>query len=601
MDLRLTLLWVVALIAMFAVGAPTALAGDDSDLAAPVADTTLTAPTTAVESTSLLAPAADADQSSQNSASSGASNGSSVSHGAGQTQSTGPDGSGQSQQLAQDANIDQAADSEANAQQHATNANVPANLYDSESGGDTSAEQHIEARSDASNQAEVGQNAQQDQSAEGGGGGGSGEVRENAEREQSGGGGSGGGGSAQVQQAEQNAEIDATAQAEATGEQQATGTSPQPADIDWSAILSQLSWAGGVEEIVAMAQNESLVIQAIWQVQHGCNKHCTKTRQSQSATQGASTTQDATAVADGGTGAANGDTPVETESSGGVSAPSSAEARYSSVTLQFIWQTQIGCFAFCFETSQSQAATQWAQTDQSASAVGGSSALAENLSETLQLVWQLQQGCEVECYGTSQVQVINQGSETTQPATPTANGVVLMPVLGQDGTVVIPRWLVSLAENLGVTTQTIYQLQEAVCAEYCEGDSQVQDAGQQAEVSQEAAARAGDPPLPVEEPLSEEPPAQQAPTTQPPAPATPAPGGGDNATGVCNSASATRQCEQTNVGRITQNATATGGGRASNTASQSQTNQLAGRDTTGSGAGGPAPGAAVVQADGDDS
>jgi hypothetical protein len=57
------------------------------------------------------------------------------------------------------------------------------------------------------------------------------------------------------------------------------------------------------------------------------------------------------------------------------------------------------------------------------------------------------------------------------------------------------------------------------------------------------------------------------------------PGGGDNATGVCNSAAASHQCEQTNVGLIAQTATATGGGVASNSAHQSQTNQLAGRDT----------------------
>src|SRR5919108_208715 len=476
---RLMLLWVAALIAMFAIGAPTALAGDDSDLAEPVADTTPTAPTTAVEPAPQAVPAADADQSSQSSASSGAPNGSSVSQGANQAQSSGEGGSGQSQQLAQDANIDQVADSQANAQQQATNAGDP---------GGSEQELENEAESEASNEAEIEQNAGQ---------------------EQNGGGGSGGGGSGQVQQAEQNAEINQTAESEATGEQQATNGAPQPADtavpagsspqVDWSAILSQLPLAGGIEEIVAMAQNGSLVFQAIWQVQHGCNNHCTGTSQSQSATQNVSTTQDATAVAGGGA-------PAEGGASGGAAAPPTAGGQNRSVTVQFVWQTQIGCVAFCVETSQSQTATQWAETNQSASAEGGTSALAENLSETLQLVWQLQQGCEVECYGTSQVQVINQGQETTQSASATSEGVVLVPVLGPDGTVVLPGWLVALAENLGVTIQTIYQLQEAVCAEYCEGDSQVQEAAQRAEVSQEAAAHAGDPPAPVAEPPSEEPP-----------------------------------------------------------------------------------------------
>jgi hypothetical protein len=502
MGLRLALLWVVALIAMFAVGAPTALAGDDSDLAEPVADTTPTAPTTAVEPDPQAVPPADADQSSHNPASSGASNGSSVSQGANQTQPSGPGGSGQSQQLTQNANIDQAADSEANAQQQATNVNVPAIPDDGGSGGGNSAEQQATGGGNpGGSEQELENDAESEASNEA-------EVEQNASQEQSGGGGSGGGGE-QVQQAEQNAEIDQTAQSEATGPQQGSSAAPPVSGIDASAILSQVPWTGGVEQIVALAQNGSLVFQVIWQVQHGCNNHCTGTSQSQSATQNASTTQDASAVADGGNS-------LEGESSGGASAPLSAEAGNRSVTVQFVWQTQIGCVAFCVETSQSQTATQWAQTTQSANAEGATSALAENLSETLQLVWQLQQGCEVECYGTSQVQVINQGQETTQSATATADGVTLVPVLGPDGAVVLPGWLVALAENLGVTIQTIYQLQEAICAEYCEGDSQVQDAVQRAEVSQQAEAYAGDPPAPVEEPPSETPPTQHPPTAQPP-------------------------------------------------------------------------------------
>jgi hypothetical protein len=560
MGLRLTLLWVVALIAMFAIGAPTALAGDDSDLAEPVADPTPTAPTTAVEPDPQAVPPADADQSSHDTASSGAPNGSSVSQVANPAQSTDPGGSGQSQQPAQDASIDQAPDSEANAQQQATNEGVPANPDDGGSSGGSSAEQQLdnEAPSEASNEAQIDQTTEQEQQAEGSDGGGTGqsqqveqnadvdqqadseanddqeaagagdpggseqelendvesdasneaEVEQNASQEQGGGGGSGSGGSGQVQQAEQHATIDQTAESEATGQQQATNSAPTA--VDWSAILSQLPWADGVEEIVALAQNGSLVFQVIWQAQHGCNNHCTGTSQSQSATQNASTTQDASAVANGGT-------PLEGESSGGASVPSSAEASNRSVTVQFVWQTQIGCVAFCVETSQSQTATQWSQTIQSANAEGATGALAENLSETRQLVWQLQRGCEVECYGTSQVQVINQGQETTQSATATTDGVTLVPVLGPDGAVVLPGWLVALAENLGVTIQTIYQLQEAVCAEYCEGDSQVQDAIQRADISQQADAYAGDPPAPAEEPPSEEPPPQQPRTTQPPA------------------------------------------------------------------------------------
>jgi hypothetical protein len=506
MSSRLTLLWVVALIAMFAIGAPTALAADPPDQSGsnsatpgaanggpvsqeadqPVANSEANAQQGAanVEVPAIPADSGSGDQAVHNEATSEASNGAQVDQTTEQQQLVeGSEGGGiaQNQQLEQNAQVDQAAESQATTGEEVSNLGDP---------GGVDQEPDDDAQSEASNEAEVGQGAEQQQVGDGG---------------------SGGAGSSQVQQAEQSAEINQDADAQATGEQQATNSAPPvaappAAEVDWSALLSQLPLAGGVEEILAIAQNGSLLLQAIWQVQNGCNNHCTGTSQSQTATQNASTTQNATAVAVGAALYVGG-------SSGGGAPPATADARNESVTIQFVWQTQIGCVAFCVETTQTQAATQWAQTIQSAAAEGDTSALAQNLSRTIQLVWQLQEGCREECYGTSQVQVINQGQQTTQSAT--AKSGAGPPTLGVDGAVVLPGWLVALAQNLGVTIQTIYQLQEAVCAEYCEGDSQIQEAQQEADVSQDAAARAGAPP--PEEPPTEQPPTEQPPTTQPPA------------------------------------------------------------------------------------
>jgi hypothetical protein len=506
MSPRLTLPWVVALIAMFAIGAPTALAADPPDQSGsssatpgaanggsvsqgadqPVANSDANAQQGAVNEEVPGAPpdGGSAGQGVHNEATSEASNGVQVDQTTEQQQLVeGSEGGGiaQSQQLEQNAQVDQEAESQATTGEDVSNLGDP---------GGVDQEPDNDAQSEASNEAE---------------------IEQGAEQQQVGDGGSGGAGSSQVQQAEQSAEINQDSNAQATGEQQATNSAPPvaappAAEVEWSALLSQMPLAGGVEEILAITQNGSLVLQAIWQVQNGCNNHCTGTSQSQSATQNASTTQNATAVAAGGA-------LYEGGSSGGGAPPATADARNESVTIQFVWQTQIGCVAFCVETTQTQAATQWAQTIQSAAAEGDMSAVAQNLSRTIQLVWQLQEGCREECYGTSQVQVINQGKQTTQSATATSGAGP--PTLGADGAVVLPGWLVALAQNLGVTIQTIYQLQEAVCAEYCEGDSQVQEAQQEADVSQDAAARAGA--SPPEEPPTEQPPTGQPPTTQPPA------------------------------------------------------------------------------------
>jgi hypothetical protein len=253
MSPRLAFLWVVALIATFAVGAPTALAADDPQLAeAAAADSApASAPTpvdagvsaadsatgTEVETQTVSAPAG---QEVGNVAVYGGSNEAEVNPIAGQEQqaesSTGDDALGQSQNLEQNAGIGQEADSEATAEQEATNA-----------GEHRNAKQNVEnaAQSGASNKAEIQQESRQEQ-----------------------GGGSATGGTGQLQHAEQNAEIRQDATSQAVG-----GQAPE------TTALTQIPLAGGIEEIAALAANGSLVFQAIWQVQHGCNNHCIATSQ----------------------------------------------------------------------------------------------------------------------------------------------------------------------------------------------------------------------------------------------------------------------------------------------------------------------------------
>jgi outer membrane biosynthesis protein TonB len=224
------------------------------------------------------------------------------------------------------------------------------------------------------------------------------------------------------------------------------------------------------------AQNQSTVIQAIVQVQVGCHTYCHGTSQHQSATQGSNTTQDATAVA-----------PQD--------GSSSATATNQSTTIQYVWQTQVGCVAFCWDTDMSQSATQDAATTQTATAVSDSVAQATNVGETLQHVWQVQQGCQVECHGVTASQTVSQHSTTSQSATATAPG--------EGGS--LPDWLVAFAESIGATIQTIYQYEEASCLDHCGEEALAQEATQLAETHQTSTA--GDvpkptPPDPAEPPAS---------------------------------------------------------------------------------------------------
>jgi hypothetical protein len=279
-------------------------------------------------------------------------------------------------------------------------------------------------------------------------------------------------------------------------------------DTDNTADESNLNLpasGGGSPGVVAIAHNRNIVFQVVWQVQEGCLTRCYGTSQSQSVIQWSSTTQTATAVA-GGDG---------TNASGSSSA--SAEAHNVSITVQFVWQLQIGCVAFCYETSQVQSASQWAETIQTAIAEGDVEAWAETLSETLQYVWQIQEGCAHECHGVHQSQTTSQGQSTTQSATATAGHerAVTMIVVGPDGVIVLPAWLVALAANHGATIQTIYQRQQATCLEQCHGDAQLQNAIQQALNSQEAIAIAWVSAEEGEQPSPDQPSGQQAPVEQP--------------------------------------------------------------------------------------
>jgi hypothetical protein len=237
------------------------------------------------------------------------------------------------------------------------------------------------------------------------------------------------------------------------------------------------------------AQNVSRTIQVVVQVQRGCRSHCHGTSQTQRSVQLSDTIQSATAVSGGSAGSG-----------------STAEARNESSTIQFVWQTQIGCVAFCYHTSQSQEASQEAHTIQEADAQSALMAWADNLAESVQYVIQTQRGCEHECFGVSQYQSISQSQTTQQWANATVSGDEDV----GDGSFLIPDWLVAYALNIGATIQTIYQYQDTLCLEYCMGDVQLQEALQEARTDQRASAYAGPPP-PDDPPAGEEPPVVQPP------------------------------------------------------------------------------------------
>jgi hypothetical protein len=245
-----------------------------------------------------------------------------------------------------------------------------------------------------------------------------------------------------------------------------------------------------------VAQNQSKTIQAIWQVQVGCREYCQGTSQDQSASQASDTTQKASAIAPEGSS-------------------SSATASNESSTLQFIWQTQLGCVAFCWNTTMSQSAAQEAQTTQEATAVGDGdgAALAQNIGETIQRVWQLQEGCKVECYGISESQTISQRQATDQSASASGSGYPTSTDWLANGPGSVPSWLTAFAESIGATIQTIFQFEEASCLSHCGEEALVQAAAQKASTDQTSSA--GDVPE-AAPPATPTPPAADPPAPAPP-------------------------------------------------------------------------------------
>ncbi len=216
----------------------------------------------------------------------------------------------------------------------------------------------------------------------------------------------------------------------------------------------------------ATAVNESLTVQVVWQVQRGCRVHCYRTRQVQQAGQQAETKQDAEASAPEG----------------------DATAVNRSRTIQFVWQTQLGCVAFCYETSQSQAAEQSASTEQSAAATGDG-ATASNDSLTRQFAFQRQRGCVYECYATSQYQSASQASDTSQDAAAYASDD------DEEGLAELRAAFASLeawATSLSATIQFSVQYQDSDCRANCYDEIQEQLAEQQALTDQHTRAVSGD-------------------------------------------------------------------------------------------------------------
>jgi outer membrane biosynthesis protein TonB len=257
----------------------------------------------------------------------------------------------------------------------------------------------------------------------------------------------------------------APAPAEPVSAEPAPQTQPAPAQEPQTAPAPEPQAAPAPAPGDATATNESLTVQVVWQVQRGCRAHCYRTRQVQQANQDAKTTQNAEASAPAG----------------------DATAVNRSRTVQFVWQTQLGCVAFCYETSQEQSAMQSAATDQSAAA-GGADATASNDSLTRQFAFQFQRGCVYECYATSQHQSVAQASDTRQDATAYAND-------DEEGLTELRAAFAELelwAASISATIQLSIQYQDADCRAYCRDELQEQLAEQQAVTTQNARATGDD-------------------------------------------------------------------------------------------------------------
>ena len=183
------------------------------------------------------------------------------------------------------------------------------------------------------------------------------------------------------------------------------------------------------------------------------------TSQAQSATQSATTTQSAAAA-------------------GSPSTPTGAGAINVATTIQLIVQTQLGCVAFCYETSQLQSASQSASTNQTATATADAVVAAINVAEITQFVWQIQEGCTIECHDATTSQSVSRDTTTDQSSS--------APPFDDPESFI--AWIAVIAAQTAATVQTIFQYDEAACLDQCTGDHQSQDAVQIAATTQQTTA-----------------------------------------------------------------------------------------------------------------
>jgi hypothetical protein len=163
-------------------------------------------------------------------------------------------------------------------------------------------------------------------------------------------------------------------------------------------------------------------------------------------------------------------------------APTEASAVNESAVYQIVFQRQLGCVAFCFDTSQTQVASQSTQVTQTAGAFGQLQALVANVSGGFQMVLQQQEGCLQECHNAAVSQSLAQLATTTQSAAGTTSA---------DDTInsdIFFAAIRAIAANIGATFLSIVQTQIANCLDHCNGDALMQEAAQAVETNQVAAA-----------------------------------------------------------------------------------------------------------------
>ena len=155
---------------------------------------------------------------------------------------------------------------------------------------------------------------------------------------------------------------------------------------------------------VAVAQNQSTVIQAVWQVQRGCESYCWSTSQSQTSTPDLE--HDADRRGDGRFDAA-------------VGRPGREHQRHDPVRVAAPDRLRV---VLLRHEPGAGGRRRRRATAQVAAAMAALSAWAENVAETIQEVWQLQLGCQEECHDTTQTQIARHSSRaraSRRPRSPT--------------------------------------------------------------------------------------------------------------------------------------------------------------------------------------